>query len=496
MELGSDRMNVYTVRKATLGLCRKILSDGGDGSKRGVVIAYDSRNNSKLFAHECVRVISAHGIRAYLFDGIRPTPELSFAVRHLGCKNGIVITASHNPSVYNGYKVYGEDGGQLEPEGAEKIYGFMESVDVFTDVKLDNNPKFELIGKDVDDAYLSAVKAQAFDVTVPDDFKAVYTPLHGAGMESVCQILKEIGVKELFTVPEQENPDGNFSTVTSPNPENPEAFELALKHAASQGADIALATDPDSDRLGVAVKTKNGEYRLLNGNETGVLLCEFILRRLYEKGALPKNAAIVKTVVTTEMAKKLAEDYSVKVYDVLTGFKFIGDKIKRFEKTLESEFIFGFEESYGCLKGTYCRDKDAVVAAMLICQAAAECKASGITLDDRLRSLHEKYGFYVSRLKTVTLAGSQGLSEISRLMRLFREKGIPIDFVEKIDYLDGIDDLPKSDVVKFILPNGSFTVRPSGTEPKIKFYFEVSASDPEKANAEMKKLIGVVDEIC
>lgn len=489
MALGTNRMNIYTVRRATQGLAMEILSNGGDAAERGVVIAHDSRNNSRLFAMECAKVMSANGIKTYLFDDLRPTPELSFAVRHLGCERGIVITASHNPKEYNGYKVYGADGGQISPSTAENIIRYINEVDIFEGVRLSDNPDAEIIGEEVDREYIKAVKNQAVGIKIPHDFKLVYTPLHGAGRIPVQRILKEIGIDNVFTVPEQEKPDGSFPTVKSPNPENREAFDIALEYAREQNADIVIGTDPDSDRMGVAVRTSAGNYEILNGNQTGCLLCEFILRKSAEKGEMPENASVVKTIVTTEMVRSIAEKYSVQTIDVLTGFKFIGDKIKDFETAGQKDrFIFGLEESYGYLKGTYCRDKDAVVAAMLICEVAADYKANGKTLYEGLTELYEKYGYYMSHLETVTLKGIEGAEKIKRLMAYFRTSTLPIDIIRKIDYAEGVGDIPKSDVLKFITPNGWFAIRPSGTEPKIKFYFEVKAESECEAKALLAEL--------
>jgi len=366
MAAGTNRMNVYTVRLATQGLANEIL-DCSVAKEKGVVIAFDSRNNSELFAKECARVLCANDIKTYIFEGLRPTPELSFAVRYLGCARGVVITASHNPKEYNGYKVYGEDGAQIAPETAKKIIGYINNTDIFDDIRLCDNNKSIIIGEDVDRAYIEAIKGQAFGINIPDDFKVVYTPLHGSGNFLVRRVLSEIGVKNVLVVPEQELPDGDFPTVESPNPENFEAFTLAVEYAKEQTPDIIFGTDPDSDRIGVVVRSNNGEYIPLNGNETGCLLCEFILKKLKEKQALDKNGAIVKTIVTTESVREIANSYEIETIDVLTGFKFIGEKIKEFEADKKRTFIFGLEEFYVFLKGTYARYKHSVVAAMLVC---------------------------------------------------------------------------------------------------------------------------------
>lgn len=487
MGLGTNRMNVYTVRHATQGIANEISDCGKDFAQRGVVIAHDSRNNSRLFAEEAANVFCANGIKTYLFDDLRPTPELSFAVRHLDCARGVVITASHNPKEYNGYKVYGEDGGQIPPQTADKIIGYIEKTDMFEDVKTCENPNVISIGEDVDSAYISAIKEQSLGTSIPDDFKVVYTPLHGSGNIPVRRILAETGVKNVFVVPEQEMPNGDFPTVKSPNPENSEAFDISVEYAKKQNADLIFGTDPDSDRIGVVVKTKNGDYAVLNGNQTGCLLLEYILRKSKENGTLPKNSAVVKTIVTSELVKNIADSYNVKTIDVLTGFKFIGEKIKEFEKNGDYSFVFGLEESFGYLKGTYARDKDAVVGAMLICEAAADYKKRGMTLYDGLEEIFEKYGTCAQKLETITLKGIEGSEKIQEMMKKFRTEKMPFEVTEKSDYKNGIDSLPKSDVLKFILPNGWIAVRPSGTEPKIKFYYEVFDKTQEEAKKQIQK---------
>ena len=486
MEAGSNRINVYTIRLATQGLANEIADLGDDAKKKGVVIAFDSRNNSKLFAAETAKVLCANGIKTYLFDDLRPTPEISFAVRHLGCVRGVVITASHNPKEYNGYKVYGEDGAQIEPETAKKIMSYINSTDIFDDIKTLDTNNAVIIGKEVDCAYLDAIKAQSTGISIPDDYKVVYTPLHGSGNVPVRTILSEIGVKNVFIVPEQELPDGDFPTVQSPNPENAEAFTIAVEYAKKQDADIVFGTDPDSDRIGVVVKNSDGEYVTLNGNQTGVLLCDFIMR----KSAIPQEPVVVKTIVTTEMVKAIAENYNARLIDVLTGFKFIGEQIKLLEEQgCPENYMFGLEESYGYLKGTYARDKDAVVASMLIAELAADCKANGMTLYDKLLELYSKYGFYLESLETKTLKGIDGQRQINEIMNKFRTQQLPFEVLELKDYSKGIDGLPCSDVLKFFLKgNAWFAVRPSGTEPKIKFYFGVCGTTEEMAKKEMAEL--------
>lgn len=494
MGAGTNRMNIYTVRKATQGLCLEILDKGEELKEQGVVVAYDSRNNSALFASECAKVLCANGIKTYLFESLRPTPELSFALRHLGCARGIVVTASHNPKEYNGYKVYGEDGGQLPPEVADIIIGYINKTDIFEDIKIDENPQYISIGEEVDRAYIDAVKAQSLDIAIPEDFKVVYTPIHGSGNKLVRRVLDEIGVKNVFVVPEQEQPDGNFPTVKSPNPENAEAFTIAIEYAKKQNADIVFGTDPDSDRIGVVVRKSDGYYQVLNGNQTGALLCEFILRTRKAAGTLPEEGAVIKTIVTTEMIRAIADSYNAETIDVLTGFKFIGEKIKEFEAEGKfDKYLFGLEESYGYLKGSYARDKDAVVASMLVCQLAADLKAKGKTLYDGLMALYEEYGYFLETLETKTLTGIEGVEQIKAIMKKFRTETLPLDIEKSLDYSEGIDGLPKSDVLKYFLKDGSwFAVRPSGTEPKIKFYFGVRGETQEDAQAKSKALMDAV----
>ncbi len=493
MGAGTNRMNNYVVRQVTQGLAFEILESGVEN--KGVVIAYDSRNNSDSFALECAKVLCANGIKTYLFDSLRPTPELSFALRHLGCARGIVITASHNPKEYNGYKVYGEDGGQLPPEVADIIVGYIEKTDIFEDIKITQTPDYIQISEDVDKAYIDAVKQQSLGIKIPEDFKVVYTPLHGSGNKLVRRVLDEIGVKNVFVVPEQELPDGNFPTVKSPNPENAEAFTLAIEYAKQHNADIIFGTDPDSDRIGVVVKKSDGSFAVLNGNQTGALLCDFILRSKKADGTLPKEGVVIKTIVTTEMVRAIADSFGVEMLDVLTGFKFIGEKIKEFEAEGKfDKYLFGFEESYGYLKGSYARDKDAVVASMLVAELAADLKAQGKTLYDGLIDLYEKYGYYLETLETKTLTGIEGVEKIKSIMKKFREEPLPLDVEKMLDYSLGIDGLPKSDVLKYFLKDGSwFAVRPSGTEPKIKFYFGVCGKTQDEAQAKSSALM---DTIC
>ncbi len=519
---GSNCMNIYTVRKATQGLCEDILNEGNGASERGVAIAYDSRHFSAEFAMESAKVLAANGIKAYVFDELRPTPELSFTVRHLNCARGIMITASHNPKQYNGYKAYGEDGGQLPPESAEYVMSIMQKIDTFDGVKVMDEAEAKskglivIIGEEIDKVYYSNVLNQSINQApikeLGDDFKVIYSPFHGTGNKPVRAILDAIGCKNVRVVKEQELPDPEFSTVKSPNPEDKEGFNIAIDMASKEPADLIFATDPDGDRLGVIIKDANGEYMTLNGNQIGVLLCEYILRNKKLKGTLPSNGAVIKTIVTTDMVKPIAKEYGVKVYDVLTGFKFIGEKIKQFEEgILDNEYMFGFEESYGYLAGTYCRDKDAVVAAMLVTEMAADYKMQGMTLYDGLVHLYETYGCYMENLKTFTFAGMDGIEKMKAIMESFRTNppkeicGLKLCKLWDVskgtitDIASGTEeklDLPSSNVLKFELENGAWiAIRPSGTEPKIKFYFAVNEKDISSAQEKLENCIKEMEKL-
>lgn len=487
--IGTNRMNVYTVRKITQGLANEIKQIPG-GDKMGVVIAYDSRRMSREFAKECAGVLCANGISVYVFDSLRPTPELSFAVRYLKCIRGIMITASHNPKEYNGYKIYASDGCQLPPAAAAAIAGHIDKTDIFDDIKTSENPAYKTIGGEIDGEYIKAVLTESLGVRIPGDMRVVYTPLHGTGNIPVRRILSEIGVKNVFVVPEQELPDESFSTVKSPNPEDGAAMSMAIEYAKKTDADIVLGTDPDCDRIGLAVKKDKNEYVRLNGNQTGALMCEFILRKLSEKNKLPKNGVVVKTIVTTDIIEKITAEYGAETVNVLTGFKYIGEKIGELEKQGNRErFVFGLEESYGYLKGTYARDKDAVVSSMIICQMAADYIAGGKTLYDGLIALYEKYGCMMQLLKTYTVAGAGGDEKIKYIMQAIRDKPLTdiagFKTVKKEDYEKGIYNLPKANAIKLILENGWVAVRPSGTEPKLKLYFELSAENMIKVKEDM-----------
>lgn len=495
---GTNRMNIYTVRQATQGLANYILSQ--NGQEKGVAIAFDSRIMSPEFAKEAALCLNANGIKAYLFESLRPTPELSFAVRHLGCIAGIVITASHNPREYNGYKVYWEDGAQITPPHDKNILAEVAKVTEFSMVKTMEEKEardkglLTTIGSEIDDLYMEELKKQSIHPEVikdmAGDIKIVYTPLHGTGNLPVRRVLKELGFENVYVVPEQEKPDGNFPTVAYPNPESPKAFELALKLAKEVDADIVLATDPDADRLGVYCKdTKSGEYVTFTGNMSGMLIAEYILRERTATNTMPKNPALVETIVTTDMAKAIAKAYGVTLIEVLTGFKYIGEQIKWFEEKGNHNYVFGLEESYGCLAGTYARDKDACVAVMMLCEVASWYKSKNMTLWDAMVQMYEKYGYYKEGLETMTLKGKDGAKQISDMMTKMRENppkelaGLKVlavrDYKEdtRKDLSTGEvtkTGLPASNVLYYELSNNSWCcVRPSGTEPKIKFYFGV-----------------------
>ena len=505
---GTNRMNVYTVRKATQGLANYIIKMGG--ADKGVAIAYDSRFMSPEFADVAALCLAANGIKAYVFDELRPTPELSFALRTLGCISGIVVTASHNPPEYNGYKVYWEDGAQVTaPKDKEIITEVKNVTDYHTVKTMDKDEAvakglYNVIGSDIDDKYMVELKKQIIHPEIitrmAEDIRIVYTPFNGTGNKPVRRILKELGFKNVYVVPEQENPDPKFTTLEYPNPEDPKAFELALKLAREVNADIVLATDPDADRLGIyALDTKTNEYVPFTGNMSGMLIADYILRERTATGTMPENPALVKTIVTTNMADRIVEKYNVKLIEVLTGFKFIGEQIKLFEQTGSNNYVFGLEESYGCLAGTHARDKDAVVAVMCLCEVAAWCKANGKTVWDRMLEMYEEYGYYLETQYAVTLKGIDGSRQIQAIMDKLRANP-PKEFgslkVTKVrDYdKDVVTDmatgetsstgLPKSNVLYFDLTEDSWCcARPSGTEPKIKFYMGVKGTSIEDAKA-------------
>ncbi|MDA8440834.1 MAG: phospho-sugar mutase [Peptococcaceae bacterium] len=511
---GTNRMNTYVIRQVTQGLAAYITSCGEAAVKRGVAIAHDSRHFSREFALESALILAKNGIKAYVFDSLRPTPELSFAVRELGTTAGIMVTASHNPAAYNGYKVYWDDGGQITLERANAILACIESITDITTVhpiSMDaavERGLYQAIGEVVDAKYLAKIKGLVINPavikTMGDTCKIVYSPLHGTGNIPVRRALAELGFKRVTVVAEQEMPDPAFSTVKSPNPEDPAAFALALKLAVAENADVAIATDPDGDRIGVAVKAAAGEYKLLTGNQTGVLITYYILSQLAANGKLPANGAIIKTIVTTDMVLPIAQDYGITVEQTLTGFKFIGEKIHTFEQTGAHTFLFGFEESYGYLAGTFVRDKDAVCAAVLIAEATAYYLAHGKTLNAVLDELMAKYGYYQETLHTITLEGKTGQAETAYLMQNIRQQavsefaGFQVGSIE--DYLAGTGrnladgtrytlTLPPADVVKFNLADGGYVVfRPSGTEPKAKIYVSLREPSLEQAVASVERV--------
>lgn len=512
---GINRMNIYTVRRATQGLANYILKQ--NGASKGVAIAYDSRRMSPEFALETALCCCANGIRAYLFESLRPTPELSFALRTFGCIAGVVITASHNPPEYNGYKVYWEDGAQVTSPKDVEIIHEVNAITDFAEAKTMDKEEalrsglLTMIGKDIDDKYIAELKKLVINPVneVGKQLKIVYTPLNGTGNVPVRRILNELGFEHVYVVPEQELPDSEFTTVGYPNPEDPKVFTLAKKLADEVGADIILATDPDADRLGVQARNDQGEFVLFNGNMTGALIAEYVFSQRAEHGTLPKNSALIKTIVTGNISDQIAAHYNAKLIEVLTGFKYIGEQIKLFEQTGSNEFVFGYEESYGCLVGTHSRDKDAIVAVMILCEAAAYYKSKGITLYEQMNNIYKKYGYFKEDLVSVTLKGIEGMEKIKSIMEGYRKnppkKIGDYQVLRFRDYKnDTINDfetgnvtptgLPKSDVLYFELNDDAWcAIRPSGTEPKIKFYFGVKGSSMEDASEKLHKLMN--DEV-
>ncbi len=517
---GINRMNVYTVRKTTQGLANYIIKAGF--KDKGVVIAYDSRRMSPEFSEEAALCLAANGIKAYRFESLRPTPELSFAVRELSCVAGINITASHNPPEYNGYKVYWEDGAQITPPHDKGIMDEVKAVTDFNTVKTMDKDKaveeglYITIGADIDDRYMEELKKQVIHwdsiKEAGNDLTIVYTPLHGTGNIPARRVLKEIGFNNVYVVPEQELPDGEFPTVSYPNPEDEAAFELALKLAKEKNADLVLATDPDADRLGVYVKdSKTGEYITLTGNMSGCLLADYVIGQTKETKGLPENGALIKTIVTSNMADAIAKHYDVNLIEVLTGFKFIGQQILNFENTGVGNYLFGFEESYGCLIGTHARDKDAIVATMALCEAAAYYKTKGMTLWDAMLSMYEKYGYYRDDIKSITLKGIEGLEKIQSILETLRNEPPTKVGTYKVlsarDYKkDTVKNLETGEVTPTGLPssnvlyydmsdNAWLCVRPSGTEPKVKFYYGVVGTSLEDAKEKSKELADSVMEM-
>ena len=508
---GINRMNIYTVRQATEGLARLIETYGEEAKKRGVAIAHDSRHFSPEFALESAKVLVKHGIKAYVFEDLRPTPELSYAVRHLHTFAGIMITASHNPAAYNGYKVYGEDGGQMPPKDADALTEFVRqvenplAVDVVTKEELEQSALFEWIGEAVDAAYLEEIKSVSVNPSLLSDTKdlsVVYTPLHGTGLMLTKRALDQAGFTGLQVVSEQAVPDGDFTTVKSPNPEEAGAFEYAIRLGEETKADVLLATDPDADRMGAAVRQPDGTYQVITGNQIAAILLDYLLFAHQKAGTLPANAAAVKSIVSSELPTVIAEHYGVKMVNVLTGFKFIAEQIKNYEETNAHTFMFGFEESYGYLVQPFVRDKDAIQAVLLLTEVAAHFKSEGKTLYDGLQTLYEKYGYFLEKTISVTVQGLEGPAKIKALLDGLRKEvpsnfgGIKValaqDFAvnQQVDAQGVVSEigLPTSNVLKYILEDGSWiAVRPSGTEPKIKFYMGVKATTQEEAEEKLAK---------
>lgn len=507
MKMGTNAMNRFTVAQATQALAALVLKE--DRAQDGVVVAYDSRNNSEFFAKTAARVLAANGVKAYIFDELRPTPELSFALRELGCVAGINITASHNPKEYNGYKAYWEDGAQLPPEHASAVAEEMSKTDIFNDVKyIDfdsavSDGKIIVLSNDMDKKYLDQVQKQLVNPDVikkiANELHIVYSPLHGTGYRLIPEILDRCGVEHLYVVPEQMEISGDFPTVEKPNPEYPEVFELGIEIAKEVGSTLVIATDPDADRVGVVTKNGNGDFVTISGNQMGALLLDYIITAYEESNTMPKNPYAVKTIVSTELASKICQAHNVKLHNVLTGFKFIGEVIKNYELSGQSEgYLFGFEESYGYLKGTYARDKDAVVATMLICEMTAFYQTKGMTLFDALNGLYERYGYYLETNQEVYMQGIDGIEKMEKLMNTLRENApeslADHKLVEFGDYLKGTilnkiteversTELPSSNVISMKLDNGDVIIgRPSGTEPKIKFYYLLSGKNPDEMN--------------
>lgn len=523
--MGTNRMNIYTVRRASQGVAKYVNSRGSEAAAKGVLIGYDTRNFSREFAEETAKTLTKKGIKVYLFDTVHSVPEVSFGIRTLGTAAGVMITASHNPKEYNGYKVYGPDGGQLPPEAADVVvaainsYDIFDDVEVFTKEEMEKSGLLEIVGPKLNEQFLDAISTQQLNpeavAAVSDTFKFVYTPFHGTGSRPIQAILKKMGFKNVLVVKEQDNEDGNFPTVKSPNPEDKEGFEIAIRMAKENGVDVIIGTDPDCDRVGIVVRDADGVYRTLTGNQTGALLCEYILSSKAAKGQLSDKSVIIKTIVTTELAAAIAKNYNVQIMNVLTGFKYIGEKMTEFAQTGSHEYVFGFEESYGYLAGTHARDKDGVVAVMLIAEMAAFYKTKGKSLYEALQDIYKKYGYFVEKTVSVTMPGKDGMERMAAILSGMRknppESVCGMDVVTVSDYksqevkdkekgVSAIEGLPKADVLKYNLSDGKsyFIVRPSGTEPKIKIYlgtsgdsFEAASELIENALKDIKKQMGV-----
>jgi phosphoglucomutase len=517
---GTNRLNIYMIRKATEGLARFIEAKGNGAKEQGVAIAYDSRHKSPEFALEVAKTLGKHGIKSYLFDELRPTPVLSFAVRHLNAYAGIVITASHNPPEYNGYKVYGSDGGQIPPDMADQLLQYVNGIENELEIEVADEPELlsnetlTYLGEEVDKAYqeeLLTIRQNANIIEeASDSLKIVFTPLHGTANIPVREGLTNFGFKNVTIVKEQELPDPDFSTVESPNPEEHAAFELAIQYGERENADILMGTDPDTDRLGVAVRNGEGKYEVLTGNQMGALMLHYLLIQKKVSGTLPENGIVIKTIVTSEIGRIIAESFGISTLDTLTGFKFIGEKIQLFEETGEHTFLFGYEESYGYLIGDFVRDKDAVQAAIFAAEVAAYYKSQGKSLYDALMEIFEEYGYFKESLKSLTIKGKAGAEQIAEILADFRSNppkeiaGVNVATIEdyktseKINFMNGMKELinlPKSNVIKYFLEDGSwFCVRPSGTEPKAKFYFGVQGSSLVDSQLKLRNLEEAVME--
>lgn len=507
--LGTNRINIYNVRQATAGVAAYVNKEGKSAAEKGVLIGYDTRIMSREFAEETAKVLAKAGIKVYLFDTVHSVPEVSFGIRELGCAAGVMITASHNPKEYNGYKVYGPDGGQLPPEAVKTVIDKMESTEIFSVEYMDLDEALscnivEYVGAELNEKFLETIKIQQLNpeavTAVADSFKLIYTPFHGTGSRPVKEILKRIGFKNVLVVKEQDTEDGNFPTVKSPNPENKEGFTRAIEMAKENGVDVIIGTDPDCDRVGIVVRDADGVYRTLTGNQTGSLLVDYILRSKSEKGVLPKNGVVIKTIVTTELAAAIAKSYGIEVMNVLTGFKYIGEKMTEFAEKKNHTYLIGFEESYGYLVGDHARDKDGVVASMLIAEMAAYYKTKGKSLYEALQDIYKKYGYYIERTMSYKMPGKDGMEKMASILSDLREKPLStvngLDIVKITDYdrqtitCSGgdtmpLEGLPKSNVLRYDLSDNKsyFIVRPSGTEPKIKLYLGTNDESFEKASA-------------
>ncbi|WP_270507935.1 phospho-sugar mutase [Eubacterium limosum] len=513
---GINRMNVYIVAKATYGLGKYLLGADPKNAEKGVAIAFDSRNKSAEFAQTAARVLAAMGVQAYLFESLRPTPVLSFTVRHVGAAGGIVITASHNPKEYNGYKVYGPDGGQMVSPAADELVAEIEKIDNYFDIPLANmqtaveDGMIQIIGREVDDAYAAAVE-KVVKANPGSDLKVIYTPIHGSGNVPVRRVLDDLGYKNVTVVAEQEQPDGNFPTVSYPNPEERSVFNIAMEMPEARDVDIIIGTDPDCDRVGVVGRNAEGEFVVFTGNQTGALLVDYFLKTRKTRTELPDNKVVIKTIVTSELGGIVAKSHGAEVVDVLTGFKYIGEHMTEYEATGEKTFAFGYEESYGYLAGNYARDKDAVLASALVCEMADYYKKQGMTLYDALEGLYQKFGYFIEGIQSMTLEGIEGKKQIENIMEKFRANHFDAFADEKLvtynDYQskESLDlasgeksaiDLPKSNVLKFVFNENSwYALRPSGTEPKLKVYYSVTGKSREGAEEKMEILRKAVNEI-